>query len=111
MNENLEKYQLENTRGVLVVSFEEFAAAIIRHFKDVNVMFNVGEFDKYYVLKGNDPKVKFGYYYTLLLDKNECSWDEIMYEVLWQMNEIHKEEKKKILNKLKEEFDVEDENN
>lgn len=109
MNENLEKYQLENTRGVLVVSFEEFADAIIKNFKDIYS--NIEEFDKYYALKGNDPKVKFGYYYTLLLDKDECSWVELMYEVLWQMNEIHKEEKKKILNKLKEELDVEDENN
>lgn len=108
MNEILEKYRLKNTHGVLVVSFKKFADAIIRNFKDVYCFFNIAEFDKYYALKGNDPEVKFGYYYTLLLDKDKWSWSELIHEVLWQMNEIHREEKKKILNKLKEEFDVED---
>lgn len=109
MNEILEKYQLRETRGVLVVSIEEFADAIIRKFEDFYSFFGIVEFDKYYALKGNDPKVKFGYYYTLLLDKNKYSWFELMHEALWQMDRAHKEEKKKILNKLKEELDVEDE--
>lgn len=108
MNENLEKYRLENTRGVLVVTLDQFAFAVIDNYSTKYNVFSIEENNDYYVLKGFDPYYKCGYIYTLLLEKERCNLNELMYEIFWQINEINKDKKKDILKLLKEELDIED---
>ena len=100
MNEDLEKYKMEHTCGVLLVNDYEFAKAVVDNYLRGYNKFDIKEFDKYYALNANHPNVKYGYYYTLLLEKDKCSLINLIPEIIWQMNEIHREEKKKILDKL-----------
>ena len=108
MNEILEKYKLKDTRGVLVVTLDQFAFAVIDNYTSNYNAFSIEEDNDYYVMKGFDPYYKCGYIYTLLLEKERYDLNELMYEIFWQINEINKDKKKDILKLLKEELDVED---
>jgi hypothetical protein len=106
-DKDLEKYKLKDTHGVLVVTLYQFADAVIKNYTINNAFSSVDEYDDYYVLKAHEPYYKCGYYYTLLLEKEISNLNDLMYEIFWQIDEINKEEKRKILKKLKEELDIE----
>lgn len=109
MSKNLEKYKIKDTHGVLVVTLDQFAFAVIDNYTKKYNVFSIEENNEYYIIKGCDPYYKCGYIYTLLLEKERYDLNDLMYEIFWQINEINKDKKKEILKVLKEEFDIEDE--
>ena len=106
---DLNKYKLEGTVGVTEVDLFDFVDAVINCNQRCYNNSGIKKLDKYLVISNPRPLDKYGYHYTLLLDSKKIDFIDLIYEIIWHMKEVHKEEKKKILKKLKEELDIEDE--